>query len=150
MKFLIHKRQGYWHNKGALKRYQDELTDGSYSVEIKKANFRSLPQNSYYWGVVVELVYESLKSAGFDAVRSKDDAHEILKALFLKVKDEKNGIVIERIKSTTELNKQEFGEYIDAITVWAFDYLNVTIPAPNQQLIFAEYDNDLNATIISK
>jgi len=38
-----------------------------------------------------------------------------------------------KYKSTTELTKTEFGEYIEAIQRFAAESLNVTIPDPNTQ-----------------
>jgi hypothetical protein len=105
-----------------------------YIVTIKKANTRSHNQNAYYWGVVCQLVYEGLKDAGFENVKNKDDAHEILKNLFLKTKEERNGITIETVKSTRQLTRAEFIDYLTHIEVFAADYLNVHIPAPNTQL----------------
>ena len=82
------------------------------------------------------MVYEGLKAAGFDAVRHKEDAHEIMKSLFLKVTEERNGVTIERVTSTTELTTIGFAEYLMHIFTWALDYLGITIPNPNEQLEF--------------
>jgi len=116
--------------------YWDSLPDGNYEVEIKSTKKRSNDQNAYYFGVVVPMVYEGLKAAGFDAVRHKEDAHEIMKSLFLKLTEERNGVTIERVTSTTELTTIGFAEYLMHIFTWALDYLGITIPEPNQQLIF--------------
>jgi len=82
----------------------------------------------------VPLVYQGLIDAGFDSVRNIEDAHEIMKSLFLKVTEEKNGLTITRVLSTTELKTVGYMEYLQHISIWAFDYLNVTIPEPNQQM----------------
>lgn len=132
--FVLHIANGKVKNLKVLADNLSSLVDGRYRIRIDSAKIRSLPLNKYYWGVVVQLVYEGLREQGFDSVRNKNDAHEILKALFLKVTEEKAGITIERILSTTELTNIGFMEYLLNISVWAFDYLGVTIPEPNTQL----------------
>lgn len=152
--FTIRKTDTGWANTKAWKEHLEGLPAGRYKVEIKPYKTRSLQQNAFYHAVVVPMVFDGLRDAGF-TVRHNEDAHEILKALFLKVREEKGGIVIERVKSTTELSTTEFNEYIQFITIWAADYLNISIPLPNEQLQIdlphvsvAEYDGELNTTII--
>lgn len=134
--FIIRKTETGWINTLLYKQHLDSLPEGNYKIGIEKSNKRSNPQNSYYWAVVVPLVYDGLREAGFDSVRTLEDTHEVIKSLFLKVRQESNGMEIERIKSTTELNKESFGEFLDQINAWAYDYLGVNIPAPNEQLEF--------------
>ncbi len=136
MTHIINKSSGSWRNVAAMRMYWDSLPDGNYEVEIKSTKKRSNDQNAYYFGVVVPMVYEGLKAAGFDAVRHKEDAHEIMKSLFLKVTEERNGVTIERVTSTTELTTIGFAEYLMHIFTWALDYLGITIPNPNEQLEF--------------
>lgn len=150
--FTIRKQDGRWQNVKAWNEYLNSLPDGRYIAgELKLYKARSLPQNAFYWAVVVPMVYQGLRDAGFN-LRHNDDAHEVLKTLFLKVQDEKAGIKIERIKSTTELTTTEFMEFLEAIAVWAYDYLNIVIPNPGEQtsIALAERDEEVNATIIQK
>jgi len=44
-----------------------------------------------------------------------------------------DGTYIDKFKSTTELSKSEFGDFIEDVKQWAAEYLNVIIPEPNQQ-----------------
>lgn len=115
-----------------------KLTDGCYKVKITKGKRRSNKQNAYYWGVVIPFVFEGLRDAGFETVTNNDDAHLVCKSLFLKEKEEhkyKGSVIkIEKAGSSKKLTTKEFEDYITNITVWAFDYLNVVIPAPGQQL----------------
>lgn len=134
MEFFINKGEdGSASAKQILSRW-DALKIGRYRIRIDEYSKRSLPQNAYYWSTVVPLVYTALRDSGFDAVRNHDDAHEVMKHLFLKVSEQRGEVLIERVISTTELTKMEFSEYIEHITLWAWDYLQVTIPAPGQQL----------------
>lgn len=71
---------------------------------------RSIAQNSYYWGVYLPLI---AKETG---ERNLDRLHELFKGLFLT-----EGVVkvlgkkVRMKKSTTELSRVEFQEYIMAI-----------------------------------
>lgn len=133
MQFFINKTTDGYTNTKAYKAYLNSLPVGRYEVTIKKAKRRSTPQNAYYWGVVVPIVFKGLRDAGFE-LRNNDDAHSVIKQLFLKSAEEINGIKIEKIGSTAELKVSEFMDLLQNISVWAFDYLGVTIPEPNQQL----------------
>lgn len=113
---------------------------GSYRITIKRGKRRSNKSNAYYWAVVIEFVYNALKDAGFDAIRTKDDAHEVCKTLFLKTVEEHNGLKIEKVGSTKKLTTKEFEEYIQHICIWCYDYLSTVIPAPNSQAAIDYYD----------
>lgn len=92
---------------------------------------RSLPQNSYYHSVVVELVRDGLYAIGY--CRSHDETHFFLKNKFNLVEiPNKDGVAIEMPGSTTDLNKVQFGEYIERIAQWAAEYLSVVIPPPDK------------------
>lgn len=92
----------------------------------KQKSTRSLQQNKYYWSGVVPILSIEL---GY----SKDEIHDLLKYKFLKrniiVGNEEEIIV----KSTTELTKSEFMEFIASIQQWAAE-LNIIIPDPNTQI----------------
>lgn len=108
--------------------------DGSYKITIKRGKRRSNKQNRYYWGVVVAMVFQGLRDQGFDTIIEPEDAHLVCKSMFLKEVEEHNGIKIEKAGSSKKLTKKEFEEYVAHITLWAWDYLNIVIPAPGQQM----------------
>ena len=102
-------------------------------ITIKKKNKRSTPQNSYYHGVVVAEVRHGLLEIGYQM--TADETHEFLKQKFNNIQIvNKEGIVIDVPKSTTELNTIEFSEYVERIARFASEYLGVYIPAPNESL----------------
>lgn len=109
----------------ALKGKRD--ADVEIVIERKHAT-RSLAQNAAYWGVYIKALCEH---TGYTA----DEMHDILKAKFLPKKlavTDKNGEIHGEFViggTTTRLNKIEFGEYMDAIRVWAAEELGVEIPA---------------------
>ena len=102
-------------------------------IIIKKKNKRSTKQNSYYHGVVVAEVRHGLLEIGYQM--TSDETHEFLKQKFNNTQIvNKDGIVIDVPRSTTELNKSEFSEYVERIARFAAEYLSVVIPMPNQDL----------------
>ena len=106
-------------------RFISQLEGKRVEVRIKQERtIRSLQQNSYYWGVVVNLIADH---CGYDP----DECHEALKLKFLSplTKDE-YGLV--RIGSTTKLSTEEFAEYLNRVVRWAAQYLQVFIPDPSQ------------------
>lgn len=130
MDFIVHKRQGNFHNTERMQAFNESLPDGSYLVSITPTKKRTTDQNAYYWGIVVPMVHEGLRDMGYDEVKTKEDAHLVLRSLFLK----KHIGELELVRSTTELKTTEFSTYLEEIGKWAAEYLNVVIPAPNTQL----------------
>lgn len=99
-------------------------------IERKSAK-RSLKQNAYYHSAVVEVVREGLLNLGYSL--SHDETHYFLKERFNPIEIPGNGGIILSVPgSTTELNKVEFGEYVDKIAQFAAEYLGVEIKAPTQ------------------
>lgn len=66
---------------------------------------RSGNQNRYYWGAV-------LKEFGDYTGHHTEELHEALKLRFLAIDPEAELVVA---RSTTELNTQEFAEYVDRV-----------------------------------
>lgn len=98
---------------------------------------RSSPQNRYYFGVIVNMIHRGLKDGGMDM--SREGTHELLRFRFLAVDTPigEDGEFISTIRSTTELDKEEFGIYIDQCKQFAAEYLNLVIPEPNEQMQLA-------------
>jgi len=100
-----------------------ELTEGDYTVEVKKRRkIRTISQNRYYWGVVIPYISLEL---GY----SKDDAHEVLARQFLaKTIKLPDGEEMEIARTTTGLDTAEFAQYIDKIMFLASETLGIKIP----------------------
>lgn len=101
-------------------------------ITIKKRGKRSLLQNAYYFGCVVKEIQLRFRELGHDV--ETDDVHEFLKQKFHSEKiviDQAE--VIEVPKSTTEMNKTEFSEYVERIKEWASSVLEIYIPDAGQQ-----------------
>lgn len=114
---------------------------GNAELEItiqKKRITRSLPQNRYYFAVVVTMIQERFKELGHEGI-TKELTHEYLKGryLFKEVINEATGEVLKLPLSTTELTKSEFSEYIENVIKFASESLDIFIPeAGTQQQIF--------------
>ena len=95
--------------------------------EAKKT--RTMPQNKYYWGVIVRTIANYL---GY----SDDEMHQIFKMMFLKEyeqinKDDKT-TVLPLVKSTTQLPTKEFEDYLEKIRRWSASELGLYVPEPNE------------------
>lgn len=102
----------------------------------RRGKKRSLPQNSYYHGVVVQEVKLGLLGIGYDM--TADEVHFFLKQKFNTVQmPGKDGLMIEVPGSTTDLTTVAFCEYVDRIAQWAAEYLGIHIPMPNENLKMA-------------
>lgn len=152
--FPLYITEGQITNRSTVRNAFNALPSGRYIVKIERRKKRTANQNQYYWGVVVPMVKDGLINAGFDTVRTMDDAHQVLKSLFLKrhFVNPSTGEGIEWIDSTANLQTIQFNSFLEQIWQWASEYLSISIPMPNEQLSFflAEADHDTNAMIISK
>lgn len=122
------------HHKPALEEWARQNPGRNILVKFeKRGSKRSLPQNRYYHSVVVTSVKMGLLEIGYSL--SLDETHYFLKQKFNPIQvPNKDGEAIELPGTTTELNKVEFGEYIERIAQWAAEYLSIEIPAPNSDL----------------
>ena len=88
----------------------------------EKRHARTMPQNRYYWGVLLAAI------AG-ETGHPSEDLHEIFKAKFLPRSYALfNGKEHQFVKSTTELSKQEFTAYLHQVRAFAESELGVLVP----------------------
>ena len=95
---------------------------------------RSLQQNKFYWPVVVGMITDALQDLGNEI--DAEGTHEFLKAKFnpKTITNPTTGELIATVGgSTAKMNKSEMMCYIDTITVWAAEFLGITIPPPDTQ-----------------
>lgn len=122
------------HNRIAVEEWAMQNPGRNVLIKFeKRGSKRSLPQNRYYHGVVVQMVMMGLRELGY--CLSHDETHFFLKQKFNPVQLAGNGgLLIEVPGTTTQLNKIEFSEYIERIAQFAAEYLNVEIPPANADL----------------
>lgn len=101
-----------------IKKYDDcEVT---IKIESLK-NKRTINQNSYYWGVVLDTIAESTG-------HTQEELHEVFKKMFLPKKFLLiNKKEIQLDGTTTALSTDEFGKYIDRIIAEA-GQMGIAIP----------------------
>ena len=85
---------------------------------------------------MIPIVFKGLRDAGFDDIRTTEDAKAVIKSLFLKraIPNVNTGEAIEFIQDTHKLSTVEFMEFIEAVIKWAAEYLNIHIPYPGEQI----------------
>jgi len=94
-------------------------------VVRKQRSKRSLKENSYYWGVVVEILRDHFGYETYEA----EEVHVGLKLKFLRIHESEG---LETAKSTTKLSTAEFEDYLERIRRWASKEHNCYIPLPNE------------------
>lgn len=103
-------------------------------VEVrKKRKTRSNQQNRFYWSAMIPRLRQGLLEAGYP-VFSDEQTHELLKLKYLKstIINEETGEIIETLGSTRELTTAEFEVFLTSVRSWAAEYLNITLPIPNE------------------
>ena len=107
-------------------------------IEIKisrKYPTRSIPQNKFYWGVLIPQ-FQELINDNWGEIKSSEETHEILKFAcnYDEKVNEETGEIIRIPKSTTELTTTGFMDYHQKLRQLAMDYFNAVLHEPNEQL----------------
>lgn len=95
--------------------------DTRLEITVKKyVPKRTDRQHRYYFGVVVDMI---ARETGM----SKEEAHDGLKQMFLRVDHDK----LPTVRSTTSLTTKEFMAYIEQVVMWSAQFLGLVIPDPD-------------------
>ena len=96
---------------------------------------RSNNQNAYYWGLLIPLTQNAIKTE-WGEIWSKEKTHEFYKLHFNYVEkvNETTSEVIKIPKSTTDNTTTQQEEYHAQIREFLKDWFNVTAPLPNEGL----------------
>jgi len=101
------------------------------TISLKKQK-RSIEQNGYYWGIVINMIAEEMG-------HTPDEVHQILAKMFLKIKEvEIDGVIYAITKSTTKLKTDEMEEYLEKCRRYASINLHIVIPLPNETIEVVE------------
>lgn len=112
--------------KDILRRWLNNLNGVKVELVIKKhRRKRTIPQNSYYFGVVLDLISEA---SGY----TTEELHELFKRLYLKKQIVIGGKNYDVSISTRKLNTDQFSKYIEKIKRFAEIKLSLRIPDPNE------------------
>lgn len=116
-----------------LNKWAGEEVNITIEVLSKK---RSLRQNRYYW-VVISYIVNHFKEHGVRDI-GKAHMHELMKSRFNTIdipvyaKDGSVKRYITAPTSTSDLDSDEFAEYIDRVKQFAAEELGLNIPDPDQ------------------
>jgi len=105
----------------------------------KKRNKRTNHQNRYYWSGVLQCAKQGFFDAGHSL--TKEEIHEEFKRRFLEGKEIINKDTGEAIRipgTTTDLTRSDFSDYIAEIKGFCMEWLNCSIPDPDEQLTITE------------
>ena len=108
---------------------------GDYVITITpNRKTRSNQQNAYLWGIVYPAVLFGLQDAGWEII-DEEQVHEYCKQAFAarEVINKDTGEVLSLPNSTARMQTAEFNVYVDKIKAFALEYLNITIPEPNEE-----------------
>jgi len=114
-KLVLDAPQNYLVELSKLEGQRIELTI------CKERHQRSLSQNKYYWGVIIEILSDNF---GYE----KEEMHEELKRKF---NPKPSRIDYDKTfgGSTAKLSTAEFTEYIDGIVRWASTEYQIIFPS---------------------
>ena len=91
---------------------------------------RSLNANSYYWVAYIQPFTEWLRDEWGDPTITTEQAHTVLKKQVLGAKEkaiESTGEVIELIPTTRDMDKYEFGNYLDSAAKWLAEFAGIVV-----------------------
>lgn len=113
----------------------ERLPLGDYVVTITpNRKTRSNQQNAYLWGIVYPAVLFGLQDAGWEFT-NEEQVHEYCKQSFAAREfiNKDTGEVLILPSSTAQMQTAEFNVYVENIKAFALEYLNITIPEPNEE-----------------
>lgn len=113
--------------KKGLTKFFEQWPNERFEMEVKKVNDHSRPLQKYYFGVVIPQMQLALNDAGYAVALG--DVHDFIKQ-FCPVMREQIIIdkkVFEHDRSLTDLDTQEFRDYIEQLAKWALDFLDAII-----------------------
>lgn len=122
-------------NKRDLGRAIESLPDGRYLFKIERKDKRSTQQNRYLHGVMLPIIRDALRDAGWNNIKTIEDAKDYVKIKFLKydVVNEKTGEVSEMYRNTSALTKLQFMELVQDVQIWLMEFFNIDLPEPGEQ-----------------
>lgn len=123
-------------NRTTLAKAIQALPTGRYEFKISRKSKRSLQQNAYIHAVCFPLILQGLRDLGWAEMRTVEQAKAYMKRKFLitSLVNEDTGEVIEYVKDTHDLTKEEMGNFIDDMARFCAEDLGFVMPMPNEQL----------------
>jgi hypothetical protein len=131
--FIIHKKGDEFQNSKKWKEFWSGAEDGRYLIKVQRHNKRSIPQNKWFHAVLPG-IKDALRDAGFDDIKTEEDAKDLVKYLFFR-KTVTNGMEsFDIVEGTSAQSKINFIDKSEEIIRWAAEYLGLDIAPPEKQL----------------
>ena len=128
---------------GKIKRNAKTVIDAFKAFEGKNLTLilmplkkqRSVSQNAYYWGVVIP-IWQNILKTDWGEFYSKEETHEFLKynCNFVEKVNTDTGEIIRLSKSTTQNSTTDQEEFHLKCRQLAEEMFSVMIPLPNEQI----------------
>ena len=128
---------------GKIKRNAKTVIDAFKAFEGKNLTLilmplkkqRSVSQNAYYWGVVIP-IWQNILKTEWGEFYSKEETHEFLKynCNFLEKVNTDTGEIIRLSKSTTQNTTSDQEDFHLKCRQLAEEMFSVIIPLPNEQI----------------
>lgn len=121
--------------KTKFQKFLFELKDGRWLVKFENKNKRSNQVNRYLHGVLFPEFLNGLRKVGYNEVKTVEQAKQIAKRMFLTVQihNENTAEVLEFVKNTRDLTKDEATQFIDDVIQFSAENLDHQIMYPNEQ-----------------
>ena len=95
---------------------------------------RSVFQNAYYWDVIINCFIQGIMETHGEKI-TPNDAHGELKRFCngFEITNKETGETEKIGKTTTALTTVQAEEYYEDCRRWIAEWLNITVPLPNEQ-----------------
>lgn len=134
MEFILEKQENrIWRNIAAYKQYLNDLPAGRYKIIVENEDKRSGQQNRWIHSILPDILL-ALRDAGYDDIKTTEDAKDLIKALFFKKTISNGTEEIELIQGTSKTSKLDFTIKADEIIKWASEYLGIDVAPPGEQM----------------
>jgi hypothetical protein len=122
-------------NKKQLRDFFVELSTGKWLLKAERKDKRTSQQNRYLHGIMLPIIKDALREAGWNEIKTIEDAKDFVKVKFLKydLVNEETGEVVMMFRNTSALTKLQFMELVTDVQIWLLDYFNIDLPLPGEQ-----------------
>ena len=118
-------------NYDEVMREMQQKPNGEYRVIFNKIRPKKTSlQNRYLWGTVYPTILTPLIDLGYE-LTTDEEVHKFCKKTFSgKAVNKHTAEIIDIPDSTKEMDTVTFNTYIQVISEWAAEFLNIEIPQP--------------------
>lgn len=129
------------YNRPVFNQFIQEVYEASeVKVTLEYGNIRSLDQNAYIWGGIVQpLWYKLHYEMGWDF--SKEEVYDFLQRKFCKREavSEQTGETMEVVTPLKTMTTDQFSEKIDQIRAWIHERIDIYVQTPAEYYGMTEH-----------